>query len=61
MSMPRLDPDLLRAFVAVAERRSFTRAAAHLNRTQATVSLQVRRLEQRLGIPLFHSQPPMSN
>ena len=54
MSMPRLDPELLRAFVAVAERRSFTRAAAHLNRTQATVSLQVRRLEERLGIPLFH-------
>lgn len=53
MSIPSLDPDLLRAFVAVADRLSFTRAAEQLNRTQATVSLQVRRLEERLGVPLF--------
>jgi DNA-binding transcriptional LysR family regulator len=54
MSWPVLDPDLLQAFVAVAERRSFTRAAAALNRTQASVSLQVKRLEDRLGVVLFH-------
>ncbi|MCW2226198.1 hypothetical protein M2238_000323 [Bradyrhizobium elkanii] len=28
MSAPILDPDLLQAFVAVAEHRSFTRAAS---------------------------------
>ena len=39
MSSPSLDPELLRAFVAVAEHLSFTRAAERLNRTQATVSL----------------------
>ncbi|MBN9218571.1 MAG: LysR family transcriptional regulator [Mesorhizobium sp.] len=54
MSIPSLDPELLRAFVVVAERLSFTRAAEQLNRTQATVSLQVKRLEERLEIALFH-------
>jgi DNA-binding transcriptional LysR family regulator len=54
MSAPVLDPDLLRAFVAVADHRSFTRAAAMLNRTQSAVSMQIKRLEERLGIVLFH-------
>lgn len=53
MNTPTLDPELLRAFVAVAEHLSFTRAAGHLNRTQAAVSVQVRRLEARLGTALF--------
>jgi DNA-binding transcriptional LysR family regulator len=33
MSRSNLDPDLLRAFLAVADQRSFTRAAQSLNRT----------------------------
>jgi DNA-binding transcriptional LysR family regulator len=49
-----LDPDLLKAFVAVADHRSFTRAAMALNRTQSAVSMQVRRLEERLQAELFH-------
>jgi DNA-binding transcriptional LysR family regulator len=49
-----LDPDLLQAFVAVAEHRSFTRAAIALNRTQSAVSMQVKRLEERLQAELFH-------
>ena len=53
MNVPDLNPELLRAFIAVADHLSFTRAAAHLNRTQATVSLQVRRLEGRIGTVLF--------
>lgn len=53
MSSPVLDPDLLKAFAAVAEHRSFTRAAATLNRTQSAVSVQIRRLEERLGTRLF--------
>jgi DNA-binding transcriptional LysR family regulator len=53
MSSSDLNPELLRAFVAVADHLSFTRAALHLNRTQATVSLQVRRLEERIGTTLF--------
>jgi DNA-binding transcriptional LysR family regulator len=54
MNTPNLDPDLLRAFVAVAEQRSFTRAAALLNRTQSAVSMQIRRLEDRVGTELFN-------
>ncbi len=54
MSSPVLDPDLLQAFVAVADHRSFTRAASALNRTQSAVSMQVKRLEDRLQAELFH-------
>ncbi len=53
MSVPVLDPDLLKAFVAVADHRSFTRAAAGLNRTQSAVSMQIKRLEQAIGVELF--------
>jgi DNA-binding transcriptional LysR family regulator len=53
MNIPALDPELLQAFVAVADQRSFTRAAATLNRTQSAVSMQIKRLEDRLGVELF--------
>jgi DNA-binding transcriptional LysR family regulator len=49
-----LDPQLLRAFLSVADHRSFTRAAAALNRTQSAVSMQVKRLEDQLHVELFH-------
>ena len=51
---PTLDPDLLQAFLAVADHRSFTRAAVALNRTQSAVSMQVKRLEEQLHAELFH-------
>src|SRR3954447_22913452 len=54
MSMTSLDPELLKAFVAVADSRSFTRAATQLNRTQSAVSMQIKRLEDRLGVELFN-------
>ena len=53
MSRPTLDPDLLRAFVAVVDQRSFTRAAAVLNRTQSAVSSQIKRLEDQVGQTLL--------
>lgn len=43
------DLDVLRSFVAIAEERSFTRAASRVGRTQAAVSLQMQRLEGILG------------
>ncbi|MCL6636596.1 MAG: LysR family transcriptional regulator [Alicyclobacillus sp.] len=42
----------LAAFVAVAEQRSFTRAAAVLHLTQPAVSQHMRALETRYGVPL---------
>src|SRR5277367_2383878 len=50
MSQPSvIDPDLLRAFVYIAEDGSFTRAAERVGRTQSAVSMQVQRLEAQLG------------
>src|SRR5258705_13745657 len=43
----------LRIFLAVAEERSFSRAAAKVHRTQPAVSQAVRRLEADLGEQLF--------
>lgn len=52
--MPRdIDVGLLRAFSAVIETGSVTGAARLLNRTQAAVSLQIKRLEDQLGVELF--------
>jgi len=48
-----LDPDLLRTFVAIADAGSFTDAARHVGRTQSAVSMQMKRLEETLGRPLF--------
>src|ERR1700691_2160661 len=45
--------DVLRAFVAVVDSCGFTRAAEDLGRTQPTVSLQVKRLEELIEAPLF--------
>jgi DNA-binding transcriptional LysR family regulator len=45
-------PDLT-AFLAVAEERSFTRAAAKLGTSQSALSHTVRRLEERLGVRLL--------
>lgn len=51
--MPNLELDLLKALVAVAERGGFTAASDSLARSQSTVSMQIRRLEEIVGVPLF--------
>ena len=49
-----LDIDLLRTFVAIAETRTLGRAAGNIGRTQAAVSMQVKKLEAMLNQPLLH-------
>lgn len=43
----------LRLFEAVARHRSFTRAAEEMHLTQPAVSIQVRRLQSAVGLPLI--------
>jgi DNA-binding transcriptional LysR family regulator len=48
-----LDIDQLRTFIAIAESGSFTKAAEVVNKTQSAVSMQMKRLEERLDRPIF--------
>ncbi|OJT98042.1 MAG: LysR family transcriptional regulator [Rhizobium sp. 63-7] len=49
----RLESDMLRTFVAVAETGNFTRAADLSGRTQSAVSIQIKKLEETIGDLLF--------
>lgn len=51
--MHLLDIDQLRTFVAIADTGSFTRAADIVHKTQSAVSMQMKRLEERVGRNLF--------
>lgn len=53
MPNPLLDTDQLRTLVAIAETGSFTRAACEVHKTQSAVSMQMKRLEESVGRPLF--------
>jgi DNA-binding transcriptional LysR family regulator len=48
------EPDLLRAFVMVAECKGFSRAAERMNSTQSTVSYQIKRLESQANRTFLH-------
>lgn len=43
----------IRAFIAVAQTGSFTRAAARLHLSQPALTVQIRRLEETVGVRLF--------
>ena len=51
--IPNLDIDLLKTFLAISDTGNFTRAAEEVNKTQSAVSMQMKRLEELLGRPLF--------
>jgi len=48
-----LDLDQLQSFCAIADCGSFTEAARRVNKTQSAVSMQIKRLEERLGHELL--------
>ena len=48
-----LDLDQLQSFCAIADCGSFTEAARRVHKTQSAVSMQIKRLEERLGQELF--------
>ena len=50
------DLELLRTFVSVVDSGGFTKAGERVNRTQSTVSQQIRKLEEALGRPLLLRQ-----
>jgi DNA-binding transcriptional LysR family regulator len=53
MANRHLDIRSLRAFVTVVETGSVTAAARRMCRTQPAITLQIRRLEEQVGKPLF--------
>jgi DNA-binding transcriptional LysR family regulator len=56
-TLPTIDHELLRTFVAIVDQGGFTRAAQTVNRTQSAVSMQIKRLEEDvIQRPLFLRQ-----
>ncbi|MDX3906580.1 MAG: LysR substrate-binding domain-containing protein [Pigmentiphaga sp.] len=53
-SIPAVNLKLLHTFMLVGESRSFRTAADRAHRSGSAVSSQIRKLEEQLGLPLFH-------
>ncbi len=56
MKTPLLDLALLQTLIAVNQSGTLARAAERVGRTQSAVSLQMQRLEEAVGLPLFDRQ-----
>ena len=54
--MRSIPTDLLRAFVTIIDLKGFTRAGERLGRTQPAISLQMKRLQELVGQPLFERE-----
>ncbi|MFH7564248.1 LysR substrate-binding domain-containing protein [Oceanimonas smirnovii] len=52
--MKNLPTDLLRTFVTINQLGGFTQAGERLGRSQPAISLQMKRLEELLGVKLFN-------
>jgi DNA-binding transcriptional LysR family regulator len=58
--MHPIDTDHLRTFVAIMDAGSFTKAAEAVAKTQSAVSMQMKKLEERIGRPLFERDGRMN-
>ena len=56
MQLANLDIDVLRTLAVAMDLGGFSKAAERLGRSQSAVSLQMRRLEERVGRPLFRRE-----
>jgi DNA-binding transcriptional LysR family regulator len=56
MLLANLDIDVLRTLAVAIDLGGFSKAAERLGRSQSAVSLQMRRLEERVGRPLFRRE-----
>jgi DNA-binding transcriptional LysR family regulator len=52
--MPHVNFKLLHIFIAIADNKSFRQASEKLNRSQSAVSMQIKQLEEQVGVALFH-------
>jgi DNA-binding transcriptional LysR family regulator len=52
-TLPVLELDVLKTFVAIADTGNFTTAAEAVFRTPSAVSMQIKKLEETLGVSLF--------
>lgn len=53
VSLPLLELDVMKTFIAIAETGNFTTAAEAVFRTPSAVSMQIKKLEETLKVPLF--------
>ena len=56
MLLNNLSLDSLRTLVATQDLGGFGRASEHLLRTPSAISLQMKRLQEEIGVPLFRKQ-----
>jgi DNA-binding transcriptional LysR family regulator len=55
LQIKNIPTDLLRTLVTVVDLKGFTRAGERLGRSQPAISLQIKRLQELLGLPLFEA------
>ncbi len=51
--LPMLDIDVLRTFASIADTGSFSAAANVVFRTPSAVSMQIKKLEEQLGVAVL--------
>jgi len=57
MKFTTVNTNLYKTFIAVFEERNLSRAADRVNKTQPTITHEIKTLESQLGVKLFHSHP----